>query len=155
MKIRLKSLEKIDEKYARHLVNILNDDKKLIEFLGGKKEIASYEKFTVYNEEWSRKNNAKIFAIMLQDEAIGMISLSYINTQDKTAKIGYWLASKYWNKGYVTEAFKQTLNIAKESGIKSVSCSIPNENKASKAIWKKFNASFKEEDGKIIPLIYL
>lgn len=112
-------------------------------------------KFIAYNKQWSKKNKAQIFAIIINREAIGLISLSRINKKAQTARIGYWIASKYWNKGYTSEAFKQILNLAKDNNIKFVSCSIPKENRESEAIWKKFNAKFEEKGNSIIPRIYL
>lgn len=153
--INLKPIEKLDEDQVKELLNILSYDKKLIKSLNGKKKTVSDEKFIADNKQWSKDNNAKIYSIMRTNNSIGLISLSHIDIQNKKAKIGYWIVSKYWNKGYTTEAFGQILDIAKENNIKFVSCSIPKDNQFSKRIWQKFNAKFKEKDDKIFPIIEL
>ena len=153
--IYLKPINELSEKETLDLVEILNNDIKLQKSLERDPEKISSDQFISHNEEWRKKNNAKMFGIILDDAAIGMISLSHINNQDKKAKIGYWITSKYWSQGHASDAFKQTLNIAKETGIKFISCSIPKDNKASKKIWEKFGASFEEKDDKIMPLINL
>ncbi len=143
----------MEDRFANDLVELLNNDTKLIESLDSKKKSLTREEFISHNEIWGKKNHAKIHAILLNDKAIGMISLSHIKTADKSAKIGYWIASEQWGKGYATEAFRQMLEIAKENHIKSVSGTIPNGNKASKAIWQKFGAKFKTKDDTSIPKI--
>ena len=155
MKIRLKIVKDLGNKYLKDLVGILNNDKELIEQLGNRKELLSCSEFVVRAKKWSEKNKAQVFAIIMNREAIGSISLSHIDRRTQTARIGYWVASKYWNKGYTSKAFEQILNLAKEEDIKIVSCSIFKENRASKAIWEKFNAKFEQKDGSIIPRLYL
>lgn len=155
MKIILKSLKGLENKYIKNLVDILNTDRKLIKEIGRGKELLSRDKFVADNKQWSEKNKAQIFAIIMHRNAIGLISLSRINKKTKNANIGYWIASKHWNKGYVSEAFKQILNLAKENNLNLVSCSIPKENRASIAIWQKFNAKLKKRRNSIIPQIYL
>jgi len=155
MKIHLKPVKGLENKYIQNLVDILNNDKKLIKKLGDDKKILSCVMFIEYNRQWSKKNKAQIFAIIMNYNAIGLISLSRINKIKKTAKIGYWIASKYWNKGYTSDAFKQILSFAKDNNIKLVSCSIPKENITSWVIWRKFNANFEKKGKFIIPQIYL
>lgn len=155
MKIHLRPLKRLENKYIKNLVDILNNDRKLIKKLGGGKKLLSCAKFIADNKQWSEKNKAQIFAVIMDCNAIGLISLSRINKITQTAKIGYWITSKYWNKGYASEAFEQILNLAKKNNIKLVSCSIPKGNIESKAIWQKFNAKFKDKEDFIIPQIYL
>src|SRR4030043_243088 len=115
MKIHLKPFKKLENKYIKNLVNILNNDRKLIKRLGGGKKLLSCAKFIADNKQWSEKNKAQIFAIIMNRNAIGLISLSRINKITRSAKIGYWITSKYWNKGYVSDAFSQILNLAKKN----------------------------------------
>lgn len=154
MKIHLKIVKNLENKYLKNFVKILDNDKMLIEQLGNCKGPLSCAEFVAHTKKWSKKNKAQVFAI-INREAIGLISLSHINKRTKTAKIGYWIASKYWNKGYGSKAFEQILNLAREKNIKIVSCLISKENKASKVIWEKFNAKFEQKDDSIVPQIYL
>lgn len=155
MEIQLKILKELDRKYLKELVDILNNDVKLSEHLKSNNKVLSYAEFVAYNNQWAKENNAQIFAILVDDEAIGLISLSQINNENQTAQIGYWITSKYWNRGHTSIAFKKILSLAKKADIKLVSCSIPKDNKESKAIWKKHDAIFEEKDNTIVPSIYL
>lgn len=154
MKIQLKILKELDRKPLKELVYILNNDIELIKCMGNSKPI-SYSSFIEQNKQWMIKYHAQIFAIIADYEAIGLISLSQINHKNQTAKIGYWITSKYWNKGYTSTAFEQILDVARKTNIKHVSCSIPKDNKESKAIWQKFDATFEEKDNIIVPSISL
>jgi len=155
MNLHTTNIKEINNNQIDDLITILNTDKELQKELGNNKRTTSRPEFIKFNKEWTEKNNAEIFAITLNDEAIGLISLSKISKEAGTANIGYWIASKYWNKGYTTKAFEQVLNFAKKGNIKTVSCSIDNENTKSVSIWKKFNADFKNEGDKIVPLLHL
>jgi len=57
-------------------------------------EIAAYE-----------QGNKVILAIELREtgETIGSINLD-IDRKNEMAELGYWIGTKYWNKGYATEA---------------------------------------------------
>ena len=155
MKIYLKSVKNLEDKYLNDLVNILNTDKKLSKRLGSDRRPLSCAKFVAYNKQWSKKNKAEIYAIIMHHEAIGLISLSRIDRSTQTARIGYWIASKYWNKGYTSKAFAQMLDLAKEANIKLISCSISKKNRESKVIWQKFNAEFIDKGDNIVPLLHI
>lgn len=151
--ITLKTIQSLETRQVKELVDILNYDICLKEAMGSKSKNISDGEFVAHNKKWAKEKRAKMFAIMLKEQAIGVISLGNINFQGETAKIGYWLASKYWHRGYMTEAFGLILGIAMKNNIKSVSCSITKDNKASRAIWEKFNATFEEKEDKVIPSI--
>ncbi len=155
MKIHLKLVKDLGNKYLKNLAGILKNDKKLIEQLGNRKEPLSCDEFITHTRKWSKKNKAQVFAIIINREAIGLISLSHINRRKQTARIGYWVASRYWNKGYSSKAFAQILNLAKKDNIKIVSCLISKENRASKAMWEKFNAKFEQKGDSIVPQLCL
>ena len=153
--IRIKLVTRLNDTQIRQLVRILNYDKKLNQSLGNKKNKITAKQFKSKNKAWAKDNQAKMFAIMYKNQAIGMISLSHINLKNKKANIGYWLASKHWGKGITTEAFKKLLAIAKRNKIKYVSCTIAKNNKSSLGIWQTFHAIVKRDGENIIPLIEL
>ena len=155
MDLYIANIKDTNDKQIDNLVTILNTDKKLQKKLGSNNKIISSSEFIKYNNEWAKKNNAEIFAIILNNEAIGLISLSKILRKAGTANIGYWIGSNYWHKGHTINAFGQILEFAKKEGIKMVSCSINKENRESIAIWKKFNADFEDKGEKIVPSLYL
>lgn len=61
-----------------------------------------------------RKKRDFVFGTELRGkkEVIGCISLENVKFEHKNAEIGYWLGSKYWNQGIMTEAGKLLLNFA-------------------------------------------
>lgn len=51
---------------------------------------------------------------------IGCISISY-DSSNKSGEVGYWIAEKYWNNGYASEALSSILEKAfKEDGYNKV-----------------------------------
>ncbi|WP_225370616.1 GNAT family N-acetyltransferase [Methanobrevibacter arboriphilus] len=64
----------------------------------------------------SKEKFMKVFAIEVDNEAVGSIALNFSQINDKnnynnyenieTAELGYWLAEKHWNKGIITLAIK-------------------------------------------------
>jgi|GEM_PF-1233165 len=153
--IGIKIVADLNDRQTRQLVLILNCDKKLNQSLGNQKNKITVKQFKFKNKAWAKDNQAKIFAIMNKNHAIGMISLSHINLKNKKANIGYWLTNKHWGKGITTEAFKQVLAIAKKNKIKYVSCTIAKNNKSSLGIWQTFRAIIKQNGENITPLIEL
>jgi ribosomal-protein-alanine N-acetyltransferase len=137
------SIKKINDKYAVQLIEILNTDDALLNKLGSKKRIISKDEFAEHNNEWAKSTNSEIFAVVLNDNAIGMISLSYQSIEEKKAQIGYWIGSKYWGKGYTSQAFLQILCCAERKGIRYLNAKILKHNLASKKIWQKYNAKME------------
>ncbi|AKA72193.1 GNAT family N-acetyltransferase [Clostridium scatologenes] len=139
-------IKNIEDKYVIQLVNILNNDSMLLYALGSKKNKISEGTFTEHNRKWCESRNAEIFAIVLDDIAIGTISLSHQDLDKHIAQIGYWIGSKYWRNGYTSEAFFQVLNIARKKGIKCVSATIKKDNLPSKKVWEKYGANIRLVD---------
>ncbi|MBS5822566.1 MAG: GNAT family N-acetyltransferase [Clostridium argentinense] len=147
-------IKTIDDNYAIELVDILNNDSRLKDALNSEGKISKLE-FIEYNNQWCNKNNAELFAIALNDIAIGTISLSHQNIIERKAQIGYWISSKYWGNGYTSCAFSQVLNLAREKGIKYISATIKDDNMASKRIWIKNGGKIETKDKKANTLLIL
>lgn len=142
-------LRKIDDYFAIQLVEMLNTDGALQDSLGLAKHPISKDEFTKHNNEWCKRKNSEIFAIVIDDIAIGIISLSHQNMEEKKAQVGYWIGSNYWKKGYTGQAFLQILDYAQGKGIKYLTAKIERENLASKRIWEKYGAKEKLIDNKV------
>lgn len=142
------ALEKINEEYAVQLVEILSTDSILQDNLASKKCTISKEEFIKYNDQWVRNTNSEVFAIVLNNIAIGIISLSHQNIEEKKARIGYWIGSKYWRKGYTSQAFSLILNYAKRKEIRYLNAKIKKDNLASKKIWQKYDAKIESINDK-------
>ncbi len=86
------------------------------------------------------------FGIELRDRkgVIGCISLDKVNFEHQNAEIGYWLGSKYWGRGIMTEAGKLILNFAfKKLKLHRIYGFSFGDNPASQIIFK--NSGFKKE----------
>jgi len=129
--------------HAKDLTDLLNYDSGLKEMLGGSKIITPAE-FTAYNAEWAIKHNAKLYAIVKDNIAIGSISLAHINRHTQTASSGYWLASAEWGKGYATAAFKQIIIEAKKLNLIYLKSKIKKDNSASLKIWQRYDPEFED-----------
>jgi ribosomal-protein-alanine N-acetyltransferase len=93
---------------------------------------------------WCQRNHAVSMVILKNDElAIGLISLSHINEEEKSGGIGYWIGSDYWKKGYGTEAFALVLNLAVEMKLTHVWGTVDKRNEASQRIWQKFGGQMQ------------
>lgn len=138
-------------KHTMQLIWFLNNDDRLGNYLGSNNSVKiSEQEFSETNKKWSVENHADIFAIVLGKKAIGMISLSHQDTLKHTARIGYWIGSTYWNKGYTNKAFQLVLDQAKIREIKYVSSTIKKDNIASRKIWDKYNAQIEYKDDKYL-----
>lgn len=141
-------LESTDEHSGR-LVWFLNHDDCLADALGSNSSIKiSKQNFMETNKKWAAEKCADLFAIVLEKKAIGMISLSHQDLVSHTARIGYWLGSKYWHKGYAGKAFLLILELAKRKKLKYVCSTVRADNIASRKIWEKYGTEKVLEDDK-------
>jgi len=151
--VKLEPIESLSHNKQNIIVEILNNDNKLQKALGSRQKTSTKD-FIKTNKEWSKKNNANIYAIFTHSEPIGLISLTNIDNNNDS-KVGYWLKSDCWNKGITAKAFDLIVDIAKDNKIKSLTCSIPKTCTASLAIWKKKKAQITEDGDYFIPRINL
>ena len=57
------------------------------------------------------------FAIALRDsgKVIGTIGFMWVQTDNRSAEVGYSLSRRYWNQGYMSEALKATSTASRPS----------------------------------------
>ncbi len=109
----------------------------------------SGQEFLETMREWCEKTHSISLAIVTaEDVAIGLISLSHIKAEERIGRIGYWIGSAYWGRGYTTEAFGLVLNLAIKKNLHQVSATVARDNVASWRIWKKFGGKIEEKDAK-------
>ncbi|MBR6688451.1 MAG: ribonuclease HI [Clostridia bacterium] len=77
----------------------------------------AYNRIEFLKEEYEKLIEPPVWAITLKGEnkAIGSINYLHVKEKHSVAEIGYWLASKYWNKGIMTEAVKGVLKFGFEN----------------------------------------
>ncbi len=96
---------------------------------------------------WCRSRNAVTYIVLLNSmTVVGIISLSHINKEQKTARIGYWIGSRYRSKGYCTRAFQLVINEAVNRGITKLTSTIAEDNVHSRGIWDKLGGCTVEGD---------
>ena len=129
------------QKDAEQLAAMLCEDEGLRRDLGmAEGDRPTAEGFLRHLGEWCRQRRATTFAIVVQDAAIGMISLSHRSPDGLSARIGYWVGSDHRRLGYCTRAFAAVLARAASEGIVSVSATIEIDNIASRRLWERQGA---------------
>jgi RimJ/RimL family protein N-acetyltransferase len=137
--IDLIPLSDLSDEAAAQLVDILNHDALLNEWLGTSMEPpTTLGEFRRTGADWQERHHAVIYCIWA-GQPVGTISLSHL-TEDGQACIGYWLASRAWGRGIASQAFAQLLEIARKQGVRQVSAVISISNLASLRIWRRYAA---------------
>lgn len=153
--ITIVPMDKIDIQNTLRLVNYLNNDMLLLKKLGKRNKPIALNEFIDGNREWSRSRKAEMFAINLDGCTIGSISLSHQDNENKSARIGYWISSAYWGRGYTTKAFHLVLLLAQERNIVRVTASIQEDNIASRRIWESAGATIELINNRFVLTIKL
>jgi len=148
-------LKDIPMGYAEELAQILSNDIKLQNSLCSKNVKTAGNEFIIFCKEWAASGNADTFVIVLDKKAIGTISLSHQDVNNRKAQIGYWISSNHWGKGYASKAFFQVLSFARLKRIEYVFASIKEDNLASKRIWEKYGANIELINNRYIVSINL
>lgn len=85
-----------------------------------------------------------IWAISLDDDIIGTISIWNFNHKEETAELGYGLFPAYRKKGYMTESIKIVESYAKKMGIQKLEAYTGQINTASISLLEKNNYQFQK-----------
>jgi RimJ/RimL family protein N-acetyltransferase len=122
------------------LTSILNNDEKLRVSLGIQdKPQMPVDEFKEIGARWMVDNLGQVYCIY-SDQPVGTISISQISPEGQ-ARVGYWLTSTVWHKGYGTSVFEWLLSECKRIGICEISARIGEENIPSLKLWRKFGGS--------------
>ena len=79
----------------------------------------------VHREMRCRKTGTRqAFAIIVKDEFTGVCALYDIERTARKAKLYYWVAVAYWNKGIASKALQQLIAYAKDDQYRSISSKI-------------------------------
>lgn len=92
-----------------------------------------------------KDNPTKVFAIEIDDEAVGSIGIfRQSDIHCKSAEIGYWLSEKYWGKGIIPKAIEEIVEYGfKTFDIIRIYARPFSTNKGSQRVLEK--AGFKQE----------
>jgi RimJ/RimL family protein N-acetyltransferase len=138
--VSIQPIENLNEDEIDTLLTYLNKDVQLRSWLGMQDApVIDPSELQITTRNWQDKNNAITYAIFAKSKVAGTISISHI-TNDRKARIGYWISSTNWKQGIVTQAFALALEEARSLGILQVSGEIHIENTASLHIWDRYGA---------------
>jgi len=151
------SIEVIDRKHCEALSLIVSTDTELARHLYGQgKAPAPTSEYEFFEQckRWEHKNGGFCYAVLLDGVAIG--TASYVPIRGgETAGVGFYISSKYWGKGYGTELLNELKNTLKEKGFKYITGNMPKSNIASKRVFEKCGAKFKECGDRVYSVIEL
>jgi len=149
------TLEKLTLQHSTRLAEIIGSDRVLHMQLSPSQPMRPEEPeaYYAYCSQWAAKRHAICYAILLDNIPIGSISLCDIDADHKSARVGYWIESCQWGKGYATQAFALVIGQAQMLGVEVLTCSILKDNAASIALWKRQGATLTERDDRVIPTL--
>lgn len=96
--------------------------------------------------EQMRKEVSVVFAIALDNDFAGVISLNNLNLDTKTADIDYWVRVDFHNQGVGTEAVGRVINYAIKLGIEKLKSGCLESNHASRSVLRKNGFSLVGQD---------
>ena len=134
----------------------LSDAKDMFEYCS-KEEVSFYENWKPHKSidetkdflRWVRwqylKKKIKTWAIELYSgKMIGTVSFVNIDTENKSAEIGYTISNSYWGQGYAKEAAYQLLRFAfVELDLERVQARVIKGNERSRKVLKKLGFSYE------------
>ncbi|HDS02405.1 MAG TPA: N-acetyltransferase [Firmicutes bacterium] len=150
--VQLIPFDKLLPSQLMDLANLLNFDDTLRDELGFKAEDPpmSALDFQAFTQAWAERTQSLQFVIANGGGiAMGLISLSHINKENGDARCGYWIGSKYRNRGYTKEAFEKIINIARQMELKFLTSTISPNNDISLAIWAKYRPMVEKVKGSL------
>ncbi len=128
----------------RDLFREINADPKVMEFFPFRRSHEEADAFLVKLNGMINDNGMGFYAVELEasHQPIGFCGLSYANMPsifpDETVEIGWRLATRFWGKGYATEAARALLQLAfREKKIDAVVSFAVAENHRSTAVMRR------------------
>ena len=100
-------------------------------------------------EEYKKPDTYR-YAITLKDSGELIGGIDVVKYTNGVPEIGYCLARKYWNKGYMTEACKALINHLFEAGFKQITIRAEERNIASNRVIEKCGFKFVKKETQII-----
>jgi RimJ/RimL family protein N-acetyltransferase len=70
--------------------------------------------FIGWTTDEANKHQEFPYAILVDEQFVGVIGITRIDWQTRCGEIGYWLGQPFWGKGYATEAVRQMTQIGFE-----------------------------------------
>jgi ribosomal-protein-alanine N-acetyltransferase len=132
------TIDRIRESDKEDYFNNISHDKKVLEtFICRYAETLGEFDFSPYLA------NESLFAIRLKETGRLIGIILYFDEKDGACEIGYGIGSRYWNRGYATEAVRRFIEYCfDERGLKTVCASFFTGNEASRRVMEKCGMKF-------------
>jgi len=138
------SLEPVREADKEDYFNNISHDKKVLETF-----VCRYAETLEEFDFSSYPGREDLFAIRLKDTGRLIGIILFFDEKDGACEIGYGIGSKYWNRGYATEAVRSFLTyLHREKGIHTVYASFFTGNDASRRVMEKCGMTYSHFSGK-------
>lgn len=129
---------------GKSVVKILSNEKVSGGISSKKPYSYTIENFKLFWEQQKNVEKPTYFAIEIEGDFVGSISLDLDNNESAT--LGYWLDEKYWGKGIITEAIKLIIKYGADNFLlNKVIAEVHDNNPASKKVLT--NNGFIEDNG--------
>ena len=137
-------LELTAEKYAEALFEAVDSNRKhlarFLPWVGNMQSVDDFHNYIKNCEMLYQQGREMSFAILSDENVVGRIGLHYINAQNKSAAIGYWLTKEAEGKGIIVRSCKALITYGfRELGLHRIEIKAAVENVRSQAIPVKLN----------------
>jgi len=95
------------------------------------------EKVMLDFNSWCESHSGIMHSLKLNNNFVGLITLSKIDSISRSARLGLWLGSQYRAKGYGSQAIKLISELALQMDLIRLSGSVEKSNAASSRLWEK------------------
>ena len=150
-------LDQIKGKWSEDLIVILNTDKKLIESIKSGRAPRSVVEFENYYATLSRSNGARVFAIVDQNCAIGMGMLAYRDVVATSARLSFWIGTKYSSEKTIDEAFTLLVDEAVKMELSSIFDVMRDQDSQLLNVWQRYGAERRDitADGRVYMTLHI
>ena len=141
------TLEKFDKNDSQEVYNNYGKDKKIRKYISWipYDTLENTEKFIAFNlKEYESNPKHYSWKILLDDTIIGSIAIFNVADENDSGELGYSLGSKWWSKGYITEACNAVVDYAFDDiCFNRIYASCHKDNIASEKVMKKIGMQYE------------
>ncbi len=150
-------LKEAKGKWAEDLIVILNTDKALIESIRSGRAPRSVVEFEEYYDTMSRRNGAKVYALVEDDHAVGLGMLAYRDFVANSARLSFWIGTRYMSPKSVDDAFNLLMDEAITMDLEAVSGVMTDQDEWLIDVWTRYGGRRRDiiADGRVSMMIRL
>lgn len=142
------SLELTAAQHAAGLFNAVDNNRehlsRFLPWVGNMQSVENFKTYIEYCELQYKQKTDVSFVIMVDNKTAGRIGMHYMQLQNKSGAIGYWLAKEFEGRGIITKACKTIIRYGfEELALNRIEIKAAENNIRSQAIPEKLH--FKKE----------